>query len=463
MSPRDIGFGGEGPEKLDVAVIGAGVAGLGAAWLLARRHRVTLYEKDGRLGGHTNTVTVEFGGRRIAVDTGFIVYNEANYPNLVRLFEHLGVATHASDMSFSVSLDHGRMEYLGGEWTGLLAQPANLLRPGYWRMLTDVVRFFRRAPDLLRVDVDSGLSLGDWLDSGGYSSDFIDEHLLPMAAAIWSVPVETIRDFPARSFVHFFQSHGLLRLFGRPAWRTVTGGAAEYVRKIAATLPESIRAGVAVAAVRPYPGGVLIREAGGTTRRLDRVVMATHADQALRLIDSPTPQERLVLGAFCYQPNLAVLHRDEALMPRRRSAWASWNYLSERSGGGNRVASVTYWMNRLQRLDRGCPFFVSINPLRAPRDELTIAAFEYHHPIFNAATTTAQVGLASIQGARNLWFCGSWCGYGFHEDALESGLKAAEALGARRPWAVEAKKPALSWPARPLAGLQPALGESAGD
>ena len=443
MSPRDTLYpmGARRPPPLEVAVIGSGIAGLGAAWLLSKKYRVTLYEKESRLGGHTNTVRVNYGGREIAVDTGFIVYNEANYPNLVQLFAHLDVRTHATDMSFSVSLDRGRFEYLGGEWSGLLAQPANLLRPAYWRMLADCLRFFREAPLLLASPQGTAdPTLGDYLDTAGYSRSFIEDHLLPMGAAIWSVPTARMRDFPARSFVRFFANHGLLQATRRPQWRTVTGGAGEYVRKIMAALPGTVRLAAPVVSVRPDGAGVLVRDARGGARRFDRVVIAAHADQALAMLESPTAQERRVLGAVSYQPNLAVLHRDAALMPRRRSAWASWNYIAERDAArgdtkGPRGASVTYWMNRLQKLDPSCPLFVSLNPLRAPRDELTVAAFEYHHPAFDAATLAAQGELASIQGVHNIWFCGSWCGFGFHEDALASGLACAEALGVRRPWA----------------------------
>ena len=472
MTPRDGNIAGEnGGRPLDVAVIGSGIAGLGAAWLLSQRHRVTLYEKEPRLGGHTNTVRMTVDGREIAVDTGFIVYNELNYPNLTQLFARLGVATHASNMSFAVSLDNGALEYYGAETQsagadliGLFAQPRNLLRPGHWRMAADCMRFFREAPALLADHATPGPTLGEWLEAGGYRAEFIERHLLPMAAAIWSAPLRTMRDFPARSFARFFHNHGLLKLTQRPVWRTVTGGGVEYIGKILANSPATVRRGAPVRSVQPAGEAAFVHEDGGVARRFDRVVIAAHADQALAMLQAPTPQERRVLGGVAYQPNLAVLHRDPALMPRRRRVWSSWNYMGDtRQAESGRSVSVTYWMNRLQGLDPSVPLFVSLNPLRSPRPELTLAAFDYHHPIFDTAALAAQAELPSIQGVRNIWFCGSWCGYGFHEDALASGLAAAEALGVRRPWTIDVKMPSIPAVTRPAAAIRPAIEAKLGD
>lgn len=420
---------------LSVAVVGSGIAGLAAAWPLQNRHSVTLYEKDDRLGGHCNTVDVrDEAGNRLAIDTGFIVYNEINYPNLVALFQHLGVPTHPSEMSFAVSLGGGRLEYAGTDLKGLFAQPRNLLRPRFWAMLRDIMRFYRAAPALLQGPAEETLSLGRYLEAGGYSRAFVDDHLLPMGAAIWSSTVEDMRAYPAASFVRFFASHGLLQLAGRPLWRTVTGGSRTYVARLAAALEGSMRQACPVRAIRRQPDGVLVEDASGRIARFDQIVIAAHADQALALLADPSVEERQLLGSFRYARNLALLHTDAALMPRRRRAWASWNYIgdSERS-----ALCVTYWMNRLQGLATGDDFFVTLNPVRAPRADSVIASFRYEHPGYDAAAIAAQARLWTLQGARRTWFCGAYFGAGFHEDALQSGLAVAEALGGvRRPWSV---------------------------
>jgi predicted NAD/FAD-binding protein len=428
---------------LDIAVIGSGISGLGASWLLSGRHRVTLYEREARLGGHSNTVDVPCGGRVEPVDTGFIVYNERNYPNLTALFAHLGVATRASDMSFGVSIDRGGFEYSGGSLMGLAAQPANLLRPRFWRMLADVMRFFRTAPRLLESD-DVDLTLGSWLQLEGYGAAFVEDHLLPMGAAIWSVPVREMLGFPARSFVQFFSNHGLLGYSGRPRWRTVVGGSRAYVARLLEDARPETRIAAGVARVAPDAAGVAVTDRRGETRRFDHAIVAAHADEALAMLDAPSAAEAAILGAFRYQRNLAVLHRDPALMPRRRGAWAAWNYLAERRSGDplDLSLSVTYWMNLLQGIDPAWPLFVTLNPVRPPRGDLTVAEIAYDHPCFDGAALRAQAALATIQGVRRVWYCGSYCGYGFHEDGLSSGLSVAERFGVRRPWAAAGPVPA---------------------
>jgi len=349
-----------------IAVIGSGVAGMSAAWLASQRHQVTLYEKESRLGGHTNTIDApKSGAGSVAVDTGFIVYNETNYPNLTALFRHLGVATEASNMSFSVSLDGGAMEYAGGDLKGLFAQPRNLVRPRFWRMLSDTIRFYRHGPRLLQMPDAAKLTLGGFLDREGYSEAFIDDHLLPMAAAIWSTPAGDMRAHPALAFVQFCMAHGLMRVTGRPQWRTVTGGARAYIATLTAPFANGIRLNARVRRIHRADGAIVVEEANGTTATFDRVIIATHADQALRLLGDPSRDERELLSAFRYCRNRAVLHTDDGLMPRRRAAWSSWNYLRGAGADGDRRAvSVTYWMNRLQNIDKRTPLFVTLNPLQ---------------------------------------------------------------------------------------------------
>ncbi len=442
-------------DGLDIAVIGAGISGMSCAWLLGKRHRVTLYEREARLGGHSNTIDVRCGERLVPVDTGFIVYNERNYPNLTQLFRHLEIATEATDMSFGVSLDRGRLEYNAGDWLGLAAQPGNLLRPRYWRMLSDVMRFFRHAPGLLD-ESGPGMSLGDWLSRERYGKGFVEDHLLPMGAAIWSVPPREMLAFPAKSFVQFFHNHGLLELLDRPRWRTVSGGSRHYVQRLMRDAASTTRLAAAVTDVRGGDADVLVTDRTGATRRFDHVVIAAHADEALAMLGDASPAERRVLGAFRYQRNRAVLHRDPALMPRRRRAWAAWNYIAERSAGDvfDLSLSVTYWMNQLQNLDPRWPLFVTLNPIRAPRDALTIATFDYDHPAYDAGALAAQRDMPTIQGARQIWFCGSYCGYGFHEDGLVAGLGVAERFGVQRPWAREHVVPGAAefMPERAAAG-----------
>jgi len=419
---------------MKIAIIGTGIAGLGAARLLAARHDVRIFEAGPRPGGHANTVDVTVEGRTVPVDTGFIVYNEANYPNFTRLLSLIGAETSASDMSFGVSVGEGRFEYAGSV-PGLLAQPSNLLRPAYWAMLRDVTRFFRDASALLDAPVEDDPSLGEWLSRSGYCEPFVHDHLMPMAAAIWSCPVGTMFAFPARSFIRFFANHGLLSYGNRPAWRTVSGGSRAYVERLVAPFRDRLHCGRAVTSVARVPGGVRVRDRTGMEGVFDQVVMATHADRSLTLrAHDASPAERRILGAFRYEANHAVLHRDTRLMPRRRAVWSSWNYLADSGRAVDRKVSLTYWMNRLQPLPVATPLLVTLNPIRPPDPILVDGVFDYEHPVFDAAAVAAQRDLGTIQGAGGIWYCGSYCGYGFHEDALKSGIAVAAALGARLPW-----------------------------
>lgn len=417
---------------LEIAVIGSGISGLSAAWLLSQRHRVTLYESERRLGGHSNTVLAPTCGASIPVDTGFIVYNEATYPNLTALFSHLGVATEATDMSFAVSIDGGRLEYAGSDLAGLFAQGRNLVRPRFYAMLADLMRFYRQAPrDLGRL---GATTLADYLAAGRYGAAFRDDHLYPMAAAIWSTPAADIGAYPAEAFIRFCDNHGLLRLRERPVWRTVRGGSRNYVAKLAAPLAGHTIIGRPVRIVERAKGSVVVHD-GVAPRRFDRVLVACHADHALGLIEAPTDGERRVLGAFRYACNEAVLHGDPALMPVRRRAWSAWNYLAD--SAHETGPSVTYWMNRLQHLDPSVPLFVTLNPLVPPNPDRVYTRIAYEHPLFDQAAIAAQSELWSIQGTGNVWYAGAYFGAGFHEDGLQAGLAAAEAMGGvRRPWSV---------------------------
>ena len=415
----------DGPLK--IAVVGSGVAALSSAWLLSQRHRVTVYEKAERLGGHSNTVTAAALSGDVAVDTGFICFNDATYPNLIALFTHLGVQTRATDMSFAVSLEEGRFEYAA---PGLFAQRRNLLRPRFWSMLSEVLRFYRQAPIHLGGLTDPDLTLGDYLKREGFSEAFRDDHLLPMAAAIWSSPAHTLMDYPAEAFIRFCGNHGLLKLVGRPLWRTIKGGSRVYVERLAQAI-EDVRLDHGVTAVRRTDHGVMVHDSQGGAERFDHVVIGAHADQALAMLDEPTAREREVLGAFRYSRNFTVLHTDADLMPRRRRAWASWNYI-----GANGGLCVTYWMNKLQGLP-GQDLFVTLNPPRPPKPDTLLRSELYEHPIFNPAALEAQKQLWSLQGRGGVWFCGAHFGAGFHEDGLQSGLAVAEQLGGvRRPWTV---------------------------
>lgn len=425
MSPS---FAAPSKAPLNVAVVGSGVAALSAAWLLSREHRVTLYEKAERLGGHSNTVVAGAMGVEVAVDTGFICFNDATYPNLIALFEHLGVPTRATDMSFAVSRDQGRFEYAA---PGLFAQRRNLLRPRFWSMLGEILRFYGQAPVDLAGLTDPQLTLGDYLKREGFSEAFREDHLLPMAAAIWSSPAHTLMDYPAEAFIRFCGNHGLLKLVGRPLWRTVEGGSRIYVERLAQAISD-IRLSCGVTSVRRTDKGVVVHDSQGGAARFDHVVIGAHADQALAMLAEPTARERQVLGAFRYSRNLTVLHTDQTLMPRRRRAWASWNYIGTDGG-----LCVTYWMNRLQGIE-GQDLFVTLNPPRPPRPDTLLRSELYEHPIFNPAAIQAQKQLWSLQGQGGVWFCGAHFGAGFHEDGLQSGLAVAEQLGGvRRPWEVE--------------------------
>lgn len=416
---------------MKIAVIGSGISGNAAAWALHPKHQVTLYERRGRAGGHSATVDVDYDGEAISVDTGFIVYNGLNYPNLTQLFDHLGVATKASDMSFSFSR-RGGSEWSGSIPRGIFAQKRNLFSPSFLWMLKEIFRFNRQCLGDLAANKLSGLSLGSYLDKRKFSQRFRNEYLVPMGAAIWSTPAAEMLAFPVESFANFFNNHRLLH-FERPRWRTVSGGSRNYVDKLLAPLEGRIRLNCEVVSVVRHASGVTVTDSQGGTETYDQLIMAGHSDQSLSSLDDASADEVDILSRIRFKPNTVYLHRDPSLMPRKKSAWAAWNYLSDGAPADPDV-SVTYWMNKLQGIAQEKPIFVSLNPVRKPADDLVFGVYEYDHPQYDNAALSAQKELDRIQGVNRTWFCGAWTGYGFHEDGLSSGLRVAEKLGGIIPW-----------------------------
>jgi predicted NAD/FAD-binding protein len=423
-----------------VAVIGTGIAGNAAAWTLSKRYPVTVYDREFRPGGHSHTVTIDYDGEQVAVDTGFIVYNELNYPDLTAMFDHLGVETVESSMSFAVTADAGRFEWKGGgdNWLetakGLFAQRRNLLSPTYLWMLRDILTFNQQSTEDHAAGRLTGLTLGEYFRQRHFAPRLLTDYLAPMGAAIWSAPSSEMLDFPAENFVAFFNNHRLLQ-YDRPVWRTVKGGSRRYVEKLTSAFRDRLRLGCAVRRIERTPHGVVVHDSHGRTETYDHVVISAHSDQALSMLADADASERAILGAIGYSPNTVYLHRDARLMPKRKSAWASWNFLRwPRQGTVENDVAVTYWMNNLQAIDADKPLFASLNPPFEPPAELTFGKYMCEHPQYNAVAFAAQKRLGEIQGRRHTWFCGAWTGYGFHEDGLRSGLAVAEALGAVAPW-----------------------------
>ncbi|MFC3339855.1 NAD(P)/FAD-dependent oxidoreductase [Paracandidimonas soli] len=416
-----------------VAVVGAGISGLASAYLLARRYDVTLFEAADYPGGHTNTVDVTLDGVTHPVDTGFLVLNDRTYPNLIKLFEELNVATHPSDMSFSVSLDDGRLEWAGSDLNTVFAQRRNIFSPSFIGMLRDIVRFNSSAQRHLDMAETTGCSLNELLLQGGYGITFRNNYLLPMSSAIWSSAAADILNFPAATFLRFCVNHGLLQVRNRPQWRTVVGGGREYVGRMIRQIP-GLRLNSRVLGISRNAGSVSILTASGA-EQFDAVIMATHAPDSLRMLANPDRREQAILGAVRYQKNTAVLHTDASLLPRRRRVWSAWNYLGANAAGASRPVCVSYLLNQLQPLPFSTPLVVTLNPIEPPAPEKLLSSFEYAHPILDLHAIAAQTQLSSLQGLNGTWHVGAWTGYGFHEDGLKSALRIAKSFGVSPEWA----------------------------
>jgi uncharacterized protein len=414
-----------GPGRKRLAIVGTGVAGLVAAERLCRAHDVVVFEADDRIGGHTHTVDVDGPSGKVAIDTGFIVCNDRTYPGFLALLARLGVPLRPSTMSFSVRCERTGFEYNGGNLNQLFAQRSNLLRPSFWRLLRDILRFNRQAPGFGAGDA----TLRDVLASGGFGARFAPHYLVPMMAAIWSAEPERLLAMPARFFVRFFHNHGMLTVADRPQWFTVAGGSRSYLGPLTAPFADRVRLGSPVAALTRDAQGVLVKVAGQPAERFDAAVVATHSDQALRLLADPTPAEQAVLAAIPYQENDVVLHTDERLLPRTRRAWAAWNYHLPTEAA--RRATVTYCMNLLQGLPGPVTWNVTLNHSDAIDPARVLRKLVYHHPVFDAAGVAAQANVAAVSGSARVWFCGAWCGFGFHEDAVQAALRVAGDFGVR--------------------------------
>jgi predicted NAD/FAD-binding protein len=418
---------------LKISVIGTGIAGLTSAYLLSRRHQVTVFEANPVIGGHTATVDVDVDNRRYAIDTGFIVYNDWTYPSFIRLLDELGVANQPTEMSFSVNRQRGDFEYSGNNLNTLFAQRRNLFNPQFWRMLSDILRFNKEAEaDLLGGRIDPAATLGNYLRRRGYGDYFIWRYLVPMSAAIWSASTQSILDFPLQFFLRFLKNHGLLSIDQRPQWRVVRGGSRSYLAPLIAPLQDRIHVATPVRSIQRKSEGVVIDSERFGAQQFDQVVIATHSDQALTLLNDASAAERTILGAIPYRNNTVILHTDASVLPRRRRAWASWNY---HLGGAQQghlqqdSAVLTYNMNILQSITAPETFCVTLNNDAAIDPEKILRRFNYAHPVFTLASADAQQRWSEINGVNRTWFCGAYWRNGFHEDGVVSATRVCAALG----------------------------------
>lgn len=410
---------------MKIAIVGSGIAGLGAAWLLSRNHEVVLFESHDRLGGHTHTHQVTLRGREYSVDTGFIVFNPDNYPLLNRMFDELGVSSQPTTMGFSVHDGASGLEYNATNLNAMFCQRGNLVSPRFLRMVGEILRFYRECPSLLD-EVGDGPTLGDYLSANGYSALFVHDHLVPMACALWSSPSGRILDFPAKYLVRFMANHRMLQVQGRPGWRVVSGGSSSYIGALESNWQASVRLGTAVQAIGRNDDAVLLTTGAGE-ETFDQVVLACHADDALALLSDPSRDEASVLGAMRFQDNDTVLHTDARVLPQRRAAWAAWNAYVPAEPEAH--CTVSYYMNLLQSIDSPEPFIVTLNRSQDIDPGKILARMNYRHPVYDHASVAAQGRRSEINGVRRTWFAGAYWGFGFHEDGLRSGVDVANALG----------------------------------
>ena len=414
---------------MKIGVIGSGVSGLVSALTLQEKYEVSLFEKNSKLGGHSNTVTIEQENNKYSVETGFIVLNDKNYPIFTSLLKHLNIGVNNSSMSFSVSVDKGQFEY-SSSYIGLLGQTKNIIDPKYWGMLRDINYFYTNALKDVK-DCPDNETLGQFLKRFNYSNKFIDYHLVPMTASIWSCPTKSILNFPIKSLLVFFENHKLLNIYNRPKWSTVNKGSREYVKKIQSLLKGKIYTNAKVNKISKSKEGIRVHYQDGI-KTFDKVILACHADQSSEILIENFSEEANLLKDFKYQKNTSILHSDINFMPKRKSVWSSWNYITETGNSGN--LSITYWMNELQGINSSKPILLSLNPKILPNPDLIYGQYSYSHPILDNNAINIQKKLSSIQGKNNLWFCGAWRGFGFHEDGVKSAVEIANSHNIDLPW-----------------------------